>query len=170
MKGHFYWAYFLMTTTYTSVLTLFYIQLFLWNLEKQRYLGLLELFTLMIQTTGIHDPLPPHSRIKTVSHLDCKLSLNDSLCNFPLKLEESQQLVIHMHLKSNTPLWWPHLSWLTSEPTLLLYTSSFLSFQSALPTSSYIYMLPRLQCQGSPITVRLHKGSHLIILVALVNN
>lgn len=80
------------------------------NSAKEQYPTLLQVFNLMIPATDIHDPLPTHPRIKLDSNLDSKLQLKGSPCNFPLKLEQSQQLVIHMHLKSNTLLLCPSVA------------------------------------------------------------
>lgn len=80
------------------------------NSVKENGFTPLQVFNLMIPTTDIHDPLPPHPRIKSGSNLDSNCSSGGSPCNFPLKLEQSQQLVIHMHLKSNTLLLCPSVA------------------------------------------------------------
>ena len=134
---------------------------------------LLQVLNLMTPATDIHDPLPAHPRIKSGSNLDSKLQLKGSPCNFPLKLERSQQLVIHMHLKSNTLLQCPSVAppflthqW-TSTPSahsghytivlppsfpraLSLSLSLSLSFLALPLFSPFICMLPRLHCQGTP--------------------
>lgn len=85
---------------------------------------LLQVFDLATAATDIHDPPPSHPRIKLDSNLDSKLRLKGSPCNFPPKLEQSQQLVIHMHLKSNTLLLCPSVAppslthqWASAPPT-----------------------------------------------------
>lgn len=115
--------------------------------KEKSLLSLLELFTLMIQTTDIHDPLLPHLGIKTNSHPDSTLQLKDSQCNFPLKLEQSQQLVIHMHLKSNTSVsssgpTFPDSPVNLHSSTLLrlLCTSRFLPFSVLSPPPLFLLL------------------------------
>lgn len=144
----------------------------------------MQVFNLMIPATDIHDPLPTHPRIKLDSNLDSKLQLKGSPCNFPLKLEQSQQLVIHMHLKSNTLLLCPLVAppslthqWASTPPTHSDHykpvpppPSLLLSLLLALPRLFFFLHVTQVTLSGYPLAVRLDTGSHLIVFAASVNN
>lgn len=139
--------------------------------DKKKSSTLLQVFTLMIPATDIHDPLPAHTRIKSGSNLDSKQPLKGSPCNSPLKLEQSQQLVIHMHLKSNTLLLCPSVAppFLTHQwtSTLPVHSDHFTPPSSLL---AFYLHVTQVTLSGYPLTVRLDAGSHLIVFAASVNN